>query len=350
MAKTVTWRPSDYMAAWLRERAELAQVDVGLSSRTRIELTMWRKALAYELGRTRWSLPELGLIAEICNKPVTQDRLYPAVGRIARAVIESSNHSPGLYGQKWGVDELAFVGRLALLGPVADAALADAVARWWRIKAEHTVEGWASVGVTVVESLRIYSDDLQAPAPVSPEVWQNLRTQASGVPLEVLMQSAGEPADEDETATAEHDTASTDLSDDAETWPPYHTTASCYRSQDVLWWVQVQTRWTNSEIVAKLLPVPAELTPQAADAALAKIGWTRQGPWTADDPDHYRCDVFAKTSAAFASDYQRQVLEDELLLLDRNAYRLRRQLAILNTMKRPGDAPTTDTGGGQGDE
>ena len=148
MASTVTWRPSDDMAAWLEGRADRSMEPGGRSARTRVEMETWRAVLAAEAARQRWTLPELGLIADVCNGTLWPDGVWTP-GRVAVEVIDARAGQEGTYGDRWGVDEQALVGRLTALGPAADIALADALARWWAGDHEHTIEGWAAVGVRV---------------------------------------------------------------------------------------------------------------------------------------------------------------------------------------------------------
>lgn len=120
-------------------------------------------------------------------------------------------------------------------------------------------------------------------------------------------------------------------------WPAYHTTASCWPDQNGMWWVQVWTRWTSNEIDAEPLN-EQQFTVKAADAALAQLGWTRDGSWSVGDPEHCTCDVYATDPTPFRGDYARKELEAELALLDKHADRLRRQLAILRHPQGTGPA------------
>lgn len=145
----IGWRPTPEQREWLEGRAERAMRPEGLSARTRIELQLWQTALRAELARLRWTLSELGMIADICNGTVVPD----ALGRLVAAEVgDAIGADPGIWGDKWGTDEDALLARLLQLGPTADHALMDAVAAWWATRADHTVDGWASVGVRVVES------------------------------------------------------------------------------------------------------------------------------------------------------------------------------------------------------
>lgn len=145
MANPVSWRPSAEMTEWLLGRAERAASLGSVSSRTRIEMELWRAGLAAELAQQSWTLAEIGMIADICNGAVIQDMIGSnAAANVADAVAAH----PGSYGSRWSVDEHALLGRLLLLGPVADIALTDAVARWWAAGLPHTVEGWSGVGIS----------------------------------------------------------------------------------------------------------------------------------------------------------------------------------------------------------
>ena len=146
MANPVSWRPSAEMTEWLLGRAERSASLGSVSSRTRIEMELWRAGLAAELAQQSWTLAEIGMIADICNGAIVPDTIG---SNVAANVADAVAAHPGSYGSKWGIDEHALLGRLLLLGPVADIALTDAVARWWAAGLPHTVEGWVEVGLWV---------------------------------------------------------------------------------------------------------------------------------------------------------------------------------------------------------
>ena len=141
---TTTWRPDKDLAAWMVGRAERSMSPSGLSARTRTEIILWRTALGLELSRQRWTLDELAVIAQACNGVVMSDALGVSAGLVAVEVSDMISREGSADG-----DEL--VGRLMRLGPTADHALADAVCRWWIAGGDHTIAGWAAVGVRVLE-------------------------------------------------------------------------------------------------------------------------------------------------------------------------------------------------------
>ena len=144
MAANVSYRPTDEMAAWLTGRAERSATPGSLAPRVRIELALWRDVLARELARQAWTLGELGAVAAVCNGTIVPD----VAGRhLASEVADAVALDPGAIEDEWGISEAGLIGRLMLLGPAADIALTDAVARWWAEGLPHTVEGWTEVGI-----------------------------------------------------------------------------------------------------------------------------------------------------------------------------------------------------------
>lgn len=145
----LAWRADPDTLDWLDGRAERAATQESPSLRARTELALWRAVLAEELRRQRWTLPELGLIADICNGTHVPDAVGGSVGIVAAQVLSA----PGRYAAKWGVDDEDDLGlRLTRLSAAADIALADAVARWWGTGAEHSTDGWATVGITTAST------------------------------------------------------------------------------------------------------------------------------------------------------------------------------------------------------
>ena len=57
-----------------------------MSSRTRIEMELWRAGLAAELAQQSWTLAEIGMIADICNGVIVPDVL---VDKFLRVPVES---------------------------------------------------------------------------------------------------------------------------------------------------------------------------------------------------------------------------------------------------------------------
>ncbi|GAA2179930.1 hypothetical protein GCM10009785_08720 [Brooklawnia cerclae] len=144
-------RLSDDLRSWLLHRAELHAAPPRYATRVRTELVLWRAVLAAELARVRLTLPEIGLIADVCNGTMADDAIGTTIGTVATQIIDATYTDPGIWGTKWDVDESGLRDKLAALGPAADIALADAVADWWERGLDHTVEGWANVGLRVTE-------------------------------------------------------------------------------------------------------------------------------------------------------------------------------------------------------
>ncbi|KPC77477.1 hypothetical protein ADL27_48750, partial [Streptomyces sp. NRRL F-6602] len=105
----------------------------------------------------RLTLNQANLIASVLSGTVMTPEI---VGNAPAVLMEVSDAFhlaretplPGEkpYGERWSLDEDALLHYLRTLGPTADHALFDAVSRWWKTGAPTTVEGWASVGLTVV--------------------------------------------------------------------------------------------------------------------------------------------------------------------------------------------------------
>jgi hypothetical protein len=91
----------------------------------------------------------MGLLADVHNGAMIYDGVGTHAGMIAMGVIDSLHEYPGSYGEKHEVDEDTIKKKVLDLGPAADNALVDAIARWWATNADHTPEGWASVGIYV---------------------------------------------------------------------------------------------------------------------------------------------------------------------------------------------------------
>ena len=92
MANPVSWRPSAEMTEWLLGRAERSASLGSVSSRTRIEMELWRAGLAAELAQQSWTLAEIGMPREI----VMRHRL-PQFGHL----FSSDAYSAGYYSYLW---------------------------------------------------------------------------------------------------------------------------------------------------------------------------------------------------------------------------------------------------------
>lgn len=149
-----------YLATWLTGRSELMGTG-SYNQQAVMELGLWQVALEHELRRIRLTLPQARAIAAVCN-----DRtLAPTItssgpGEVFAAcyhafrIAREKNHLPDVssYAAQFGIDEPALLDYLGGLGPTADAALRDGLARWWQQDdPEDTVEGFARVGLRVTD-------------------------------------------------------------------------------------------------------------------------------------------------------------------------------------------------------
>lgn len=124
----ISFRPTDATQQWLEGRARRMPTAPSLSLAAAQELGLWRAALAVELRRMPWTVAELCLIADAMNGHAMDPGLGSTVAVYLRDVFEAY---PGSYGSKWEADEPAVLRKASALGPVADHALADAMARFW---------------------------------------------------------------------------------------------------------------------------------------------------------------------------------------------------------------------------
>lgn len=95
------------MSAWLEGRARRTSQFFNPGTRVRTELDLWRGVLSEELRRQHWTLPELGLLADLHNDVIGLDAIPIDNGLVAHGVIDSFQADPGIYGDKWSVDEAA---------------------------------------------------------------------------------------------------------------------------------------------------------------------------------------------------------------------------------------------------
>ena len=153
LTEQIVFRAAPDLTAWLADRDTRA-MGAGSKARARTELQLWRAVLTEELARMTWTLPELAVIAQTLNGTILPDGVGHGGNLLAWEVADAVAPDPGpqLIPTDWGVDTGALVERLEGLGLAADLALMDAVSRWWADgDREHTAEGWARVGVRVVE-------------------------------------------------------------------------------------------------------------------------------------------------------------------------------------------------------
>lgn len=170
--RDVHFRLSEDTAQWIDGR--IRRMHGGnRHGQAQAELQMWRDALDGELRRLRLTVDQAGCVADVLNGPMLSPGVAATLGivyaecydafRLARE-DRSGNPLPAplgdvsSYGAKWGPEgadpakwEQELLDYLGRLGPAADMALRDAVARWWDEDGEPTVEGFAAVGLRVTE-------------------------------------------------------------------------------------------------------------------------------------------------------------------------------------------------------
>lgn len=142
-------RITDNLAQWLAGRST-RMMTASPDLQARVELGMWQSALALELRRHRFTLAEACLIADVLNGTTVQ----PSMGNAVRFEVEDAlRPAVGISsdGGKGEVDQAELMAKIGQLGPVADHALADAIARWWAAGADPTVDGFRAAGINVLD-------------------------------------------------------------------------------------------------------------------------------------------------------------------------------------------------------
>lgn len=146
---TIQVRIDETLADWLENRAATRHQPVAASRRARGELVLFRALLTAELRRFPLTAAEAGLLADIAAGTVPDDVVG---GGVADSVEDAMEFYPGVYGQKWAVDEDRLLRRLRAAGPTQLHALEQALADWWRLPdADRAgVEGWRRVGLVII--------------------------------------------------------------------------------------------------------------------------------------------------------------------------------------------------------
>ena len=145
MASTITWRPTNDMAAWMARRGTDVDAPPSLSARTRTEMGLWRQAQRIDLARTGWTLAELGIIADATQAGMTADTVSQLPG--ADITIALHDVTPD------GADRAALLSardKASRLSACATLALEHSVTQWWLLGLDHTAEAWRSLGIRVV--------------------------------------------------------------------------------------------------------------------------------------------------------------------------------------------------------
>jgi hypothetical protein len=150
-------RLDDGLAGWLADRTERMHIGSG-NQQARVELGMWRDALAAELRRIRLTLAQASCIADVCNGWLMSPGIASRLGMVYAECYDAFRIArdtpvPDLssYGTKWGIDEKELLDYLGTLGPAADHALQDAISRWWEHSQDASVDGFARVGLRVTD-------------------------------------------------------------------------------------------------------------------------------------------------------------------------------------------------------
>ena len=144
----IAFRATPDLGDWLADRAARTQGGGGARARARVELEMWRAAMRVEAARTTWTLAEVAALARIQG-----DAPLDGVTSLAARARDELRPDPILGAPAgYGIDAGKLLAKLDGLSAVADHATVDAISRWWADDdRQHTVEGWAAVGLTVVE-------------------------------------------------------------------------------------------------------------------------------------------------------------------------------------------------------
>lgn len=156
--RRIQTRIDEGLAEWLQDRTGRMHTP-SHHEQARIELGMWRSALAAELRRVRLTLAQASCVADVMNGYA----MSPIIGMRPGIVyaecydaFEGARNSPfpeeSSYQEKWSIDEQALLKYLADLSPFADHALADAVNRWWTCGHEPTIDGFAAVGLRLIDT------------------------------------------------------------------------------------------------------------------------------------------------------------------------------------------------------
>ena len=107
-----------------------------LDIQARVEMEIWRAVMAAELRRIPLTLAEASCLAAILEgHPPARGPVSSSIGTCyaeCHQAFHLARETPGepTYAARWGVSEGTLLARLQRLGPAADLALEDAIARW----------------------------------------------------------------------------------------------------------------------------------------------------------------------------------------------------------------------------
>ena len=122
----------------------------------RAEIEIWRAVMAAELRRIPLTFAEASCLAGILkgHRP-TRGPVSASIGvcyaeceqafRLAREIADQ-----GPAGTWRGISEEVLLAKLQRLGPAADLALEDAIARWHHHRFEATPEGFEQAGLRII--------------------------------------------------------------------------------------------------------------------------------------------------------------------------------------------------------
>ena len=151
----VQFRADPSLAAWLTERAQRDFTYGTLADLVKRELDAWRVVLDLERARTRWTIGELCAMADVCNGSMMSSLAFGNLlaGELAEAFDQASAFGEiSSYGTKWNIDERALLTKALSLGPAADHATRDGLARFWAAPSldASDPQTWKRLGFTVL--------------------------------------------------------------------------------------------------------------------------------------------------------------------------------------------------------
>jgi hypothetical protein len=122
----------------------------------RAEIEIWREVMTAELRRIPLTLAEASCLADVLKGhrpsrgPVSASIgiCYAECEQAFRLAQEIADQTPA--GPWWGVREEVLLAKLQRLGPAADLALEDAIARWHDHHFDATLEGFERAGLRMI--------------------------------------------------------------------------------------------------------------------------------------------------------------------------------------------------------
>lgn len=154
----INYRLEDDDLQWLLSRTErMHQPSQHVAGR--VELLMWRMVLRGELGRIRLTTAQARCLADVYAGSALDAAVGTPLGLVyaeaydAFRLARRHGGEVSSYGRKHGIDEQALLDLLADLGPAADAALRDALNRWWQDSDTHTgdADSFRRVGIAIID-------------------------------------------------------------------------------------------------------------------------------------------------------------------------------------------------------